>query len=218
MATPSVTILDYGVGNLRSVARAFEVCGAAPALARSPAEAVGAERLIIPGVGAFSSCVSAIRDRGFDESIREIAIERQRPVLGICVGMQMLLEESEEFGPVQGLGYMPGRVVGLARNLGDTRRKVPHIGWAALTPPAGCDEARWAGTPLDEVKPGDEVYFVHSFNASPADPSYRLADADYLGDSVCAAVHHENIVGFQFHPEKSGPVGLGILRRFLDLV
>ncbi|PJK31210.1 imidazole glycerol phosphate synthase subunit HisH [Minwuia thermotolerans] len=216
MAGPSVSILDYGVGNLRSVARAFEVCGAAPILASSPKEAARAERLVIPGVGAFGSCVAAIRKRGFHETIEEVVRLRQRPVMGICVGMQMLLDESEEFGPVTGFGYLPGGVVGLAKELGETRRKVPHVGWAALIPPEENVE-RWNGTPLEGVRPGDEVYFVHSFHAAPANRQHYLAGADYLGDSVCAAVHHENLVGFQFHPEKSGPVGLAILRRFLEM-
>lgn len=210
-----VTVLDYGVGNLRSVVRAFEVCGADVVLAGKPAEAASADRLVIPGVGAFGSCVDAIRRFGFVDAIAEVVSIRQRPVLGICVGMQMLLEESEEFGPVDGLGYLPGKVVGLARTLDDRRRKVPHIGWAALRPPESNPDG-WRGTPLEPLQSGSEMYFVHSFHVAPSNPSDLLAVADYMGDEVNAAVHSNNLTGVQFHPEKSGRAGLSILRQFLQ--
>jgi len=213
----SVSILDYGVGNLRSVARAFEICGADPVLVASPKNAADAERLVIPGVGAFGSCVAAVRSRGFDVAIDRMVNDNERPVMGICVGMQMLLDESEEFGPVPGLGYIPGKVIPLAKQVGEVRRKVPHIGWSGLFPGAGATTERWIQTPLSAVEPGAEVYFVHSYNAAPERREDVLAVVDYLGEPVCAAVQKNNLVGFQFHPEKSGPVGLSILRRFLEL-
>lgn len=211
----SVTILDYGVGNLRSVARAFEECGASPVLVETPAEAARADRLVVPGVGAFGSCVSALHEAGFREVIDGFAEAGERPVLGICVGMQMFFEASHEFGRQEGLGYLAGEVRQIPqRTEAGDRRKVPHIGWAPLAPAGGAD---WDHTPFAAVAPGTSVYFVHSFAACPEDPAQRLADAEYAGFAVCAAVRRGNLFGVQFHPEKSGPAGLAILGAFLDL-
>lgn len=218
MTAPHVTILDYGVGNLRSVARAFEVCGASPELAETPGQAARAERLVIPGVGAFRSCVDGLRAAGFEDVVRQLVADRQRPVLGICVGMQMLFDGSEEFGDQTGLGLLPGIVAGIPRSGADgDRRKVPHIGWSSLQPPAGQGGDWWAGTVLDGTAPGADVYFVHSFSARPAEPADLLAVTEYGGFEVCAAVRRDNLFGVQFHPEKSGPAGLQIVRSFLSL-
>lgn len=217
MSAPArkVTILDYGVGNLRSVARALEVAGGEPVLAPSAFLAREAERLVIPGVGAFASCIAGVNRHGFDDVIRQI-VASGRPVLGICVGMQMLFEASEEFGEHAGLGLLPGRVRAIPRLSPDgVRRKVPHIGWSRLLEPEGGRGD--AGTPLQGQVGQADVYFVHSFAAEPADPADRLADTIYGGARLAAAVARGNLTGVQFHPEKSGPAGLAMLRRFLDL-
>jgi glutamine amidotransferase len=210
-----ISVVDYGVGNLHSVRRALESIGADVAFIETADEIAAADRLLVPGVGAFEACVDGLRQRGLIEPIKAYA-HGGRPLLGICVGMQMLLSASEEFGLHQGLDLIPGQVRAVPSTDVEGRpHKIPHIGWTELTLPAGCES--WRGTPLAPVDPGTAVYFVHSFTATPVDPSHRLADAWYGGRQICAALRRDNIVGLQFHPEKSGPVGLSILRAFLSL-
>lgn len=214
--TGSVAIVDYGVGNLRSVLRAFEACGAEARLVETPGDVSGADRLVIPGVGAFGSCLSALRDHGLEEAVVDFLTRSGRPALGICVGFQMLFDVSEEFGEHAGLGIMRGRVAPIPRaGAGGERRKVPHIGWSPLVLPETRDN--WRGSPLEHTKPGELVYFVHSFAAVPEDPADVLAETVYAGARICAAVQRENVVGVQFHPEKSGPAGLRILEAFLSV-
>jgi len=210
----AVTIVDYGVGNLLSVSRAFEHLGAHVTVSSTPAEIEAAERLVLPGVGAFAAGMAELEKRGLIGPILAFAAS-QRPFLGICLGMQMMLSESEEFGTHKGLGLIPGKVVALSRHTraGETR-KIPHVGWSALTP---AREGAWNGTALAETAPGGFVYFVHSFVAQPAEPTHAVAQCLYGGEPVVAAVGKDHLLGCQFHPEKSGAVGLGILARFLRL-
>ncbi len=211
-----VTLLDYGMCNLLNVARAFEHCGATVVITESAAEAHAAERLVVPGVGAFRDSIREVHARGFDDVIREFT-RSGRPFLGICVGMQMLFEGSEEFGDSPGLGVMKGHVRAVPRvtTAGEDQR-IPHIGWNHLREPEG--GRSWAGTLLDPLAGRHPaVYFVHSFAAVPADTSLPLADTVYGGHRVCASVQDGNVMATQFHPERSGEVGLRILRRFLDL-
>ena len=151
-----------------------------------------------------------LRARGFDDLVRRFA-DTGRPFLGICVGMQMMFEASEEMGEHAGIGLLPGRVRAVPDTGADgTPHRVPHIGWRPLIP-----MARWQGTILQDVAPGERAYFVHSFSADPADPAVRLADVDYDGQRICAAVHKDNLYGCQFHPERSAHAGLGMLQRFV---
>lgn len=215
MSDPAVTVVDYGVGNLLSVRRAFEAAGARVILTGDPAAIVRAERLVLPGVGAFGDCMAGIRRQGLVEPLLEFA-RNGRPFIGICVGMQVLLEVSEEFGSHPGLGMIAGRVREIERTDADgAPHKIPHIGWAPLAVPAARSETGWADSPLADLAPGARVYFVHSFTAEPDYEADRLADAYYNGSRICAAVQRGPVVGMQFHPEKSGPVGLAIIRRFL---
>lgn len=212
MAT--VGVVDYGIGNLLSVTRALVACGAEVELATTPQQVESVDRLVVPGVGAFADCVRALQDQGLTDCVRAYA-QSGRPFLGICVGMQMLFEAGEEFGEHPGLGVIPGRVIHIAPRRADGQiRKTPHIGWNHLTPPEGVS---WQGTILKDVPQGGMAYFVHSYTASPADPSNRLADTDHDGFLVSAAVKHGNVYGTQFHPEKSGPLGLAIVRTFLEI-
>lgn len=205
-------VVDYGVGNLRSVTRAVAHCGFTPVLSPDAAEIENCERLILPGVGAFGSCIGALRERGLADPVLRV-IDSGRPVLGICVGMQMLLESSEEFGSHQGLGRIPGKVLPVPPAGADGKpHKIPHIGWAALEP----SSQDWAGTIFDGLKAGDACYFVHSFVAVPSNDNV-LATADYDGHKLCAAVRAGNVYGVQFHPEKSGTIGLRIVKNFLNL-
>lgn len=205
---PVVTVVDYDVGNLLSVTRAFERCGAEVRMESSPLFVAKAERLVLPGVGAFGDCIGELQSRGLVGPIRDYAASG-RPLLGICVGMQMLLEGSEEFGSHAGLGLMRGWVRKLPVQAGF---KLPHIGWSPISPPEGCS---WSGSILEGFPVGEDVYFVHSFAAVPEDTADCLAQTPYGEASFCSVLKRGNVTGCQFHPEKSGEAGLSMIRRFL---
>lgn len=213
MAQPRVTVLDYGIGNVYSVCRAVERCGGIAELVDRCPKPADVERLVVPGVGAFADCLAAMRRYGADDLIRRFH-ETGRPLLGICVGMQALFDVGEEFGAHPGLGIIPGRVVRLdPRGEGGRPLKLPHIGWAPLHM-AGRNS--WDGTPLAPVADGESTYFVHSFHGQPDDPAHLLAVTHYGSSTVTAAVNRDNATGVQFHPERSGPVGLRIVSSFLS--
>lgn len=210
-----VTVIDYGLSNLRSVQNALTHCGAEVELTNSPADVRAAEALVLPGVGAFRDGMAGLERLGLVEVIRQKAAEGT-PLLGICLGMQMLFDESEEFGTCPGLGLIPGRVVKIPdSDVQGNPQKVPHIRWDPLFPVGG--RADFNGTVLEKVAAGQECYFIHSYEAKPADEADRLADTRYGGRSVCAVAAHGSVVGCQFHPEKSGPVGLSILSQFINI-
>ncbi|QDZ11630.1 imidazole glycerol phosphate synthase subunit HisH [Devosia ginsengisoli] len=210
--TRQVVIVDYGVGNLQSVARAIVGVGAEPIFATTPEQVEVASIMVVPGVGAFGSCTAALHSHGLREAVLAV-IASGRPTLGICVGMQMLLDESEEFGTHAGLGLIAGKVRSIPSTGADGEpHKIPHIGWSGLQP----NQVDWQGTIFEDTEPGDACYFVHSFAANPINPSEVLATCDYDGRVICAAVQKDNLVGVQFHPEKSGKVGLRILSRFVN--
>lgn len=216
MPNQKITILDYGMCNLFSVVRAFEHSGAEVEIADDPGQVAFAEKLVVPGVGAFHDSMHEINERGFADALRRF-VDTGRPLFGICVGMQILFESSEEFGEHPGLGILPGRVQAIPKidASGAEPLRVPHIGWNHLSEPSGRD---WSGSLLDPLKGSSHaVYFVHSFVATPARVDDRLADCDYGGHILCAAVQHENIMATQFHPERSGAVGLAVVRRFCSL-
>jgi glutamine amidotransferase len=212
--TTSATVVNYGIGNLRSVCRALEFGGGDVKIATSSAEIRSADRLILPGVGAFSSCMEELRLGGLVDAILDFFIS-ERPFLGICVGMQMMMDSGEEFGLNKGLGLISGPVRAIPASRTDSNRyKVPHIGWTPLKKPRGTD---WSDTILADCGENEPVYFLHSYTAEPTDPKARLADADYHGTQISAAIRGGNRYGFQFHPEKSGPAGLSMLQNFLSL-
>jgi len=212
---PEVLVVDYGMGNVGSVLRALAACGASARLTRVPAEVESAARLILPGVGAFGDGMEELRKRGLIEPIRAFA-QTGRPFLGICLGMQMMLSTGEEFGIVPGLGLIEGIVQAIPQQGGNGNpRKVPHIGWNRIAPADG--NGCWRGTILDGVGAEASAYFVHSYAAVPGDAARVLAHCDYDGCRITAAIRTGNVYGCQFHPEKSGPVGLHILRNFLAL-
>lgn len=214
MNSPRIAIVDYGMGNLLSVRRAFEHCGATVTVTPDPDAVRSADKVVLPGVGAFSNGMSELRRLGLDAALQDVA-QNGTPLLGICLGMQMLLDESEEFGVTSGLGLIPGRVIPVPRLSAEGRQhKIPHIGWNALVLPDSLET--WNGGPLRDLIPGDAVYFVHSFMAQPADSTHLIANCLYDGIPVSAAILRNNVFGCQFHPEKSGAVGLTILRRFLS--
>lgn len=213
MKSTEVAVIDYGVGNLLSVQRGLEHCGAQIVLTADPERILAAERVVLPGVGAFGNAMQALERLGLVDAIRELA-QRGTPLLGICLGMQLLMDESEEFGVTAGLGLIPGRVIPVPTHtkLGE-RQKIPHIGWSALQ--LSGTPGRWEETLLQDNRPGDAAYFVHSFMAVPTNPAHRIADCVYGDHLVPATIGCDRITGCQFHPEKSGEVGLKILRRFI---
>lgn len=213
MSESDVVVIDYGVGNLLSVKRALEHCGARVSLSADPAIILAAHRVVLPGVGAFRNAMQALEQLNLIEVIREIA-NRQIPLLGICLGMQLLLEASEEFGTTVGLGLIPGRVIPVpSTTVSGDMQKIPHIGWSALLPTV--ESAGWNGTLLHDNRPGEAAYFVHSFMAVPSDPAHCIAECIYGDHPIPAAIGKDQITGCQFHPEKSGEVGLKILRRLI---
>jgi glutamine amidotransferase len=213
--SPRVTIIDYGIGNLFSVCRAFEHCGAEVTVSGNPEQVASAERLVLPGVGAFADGMQGLVERRLDDVVRVYA-SSGRPLLGICLGMQMLATESYEFGRHRGLDIVPGKVLPVPETGIDGRtHKIPHIGWTSLTMPENI--TTWNDTIFSNVHEGDNVYLVHSFSLVPDDAKDMLADSDYDGRVICAAVRRRNVYGTQFHPEKSGAVGLRILQAFCDL-
>ena len=195
-------IVDYGVGNLKSIANALGYLGLSSEITGQPDGLERADALILPGVGAFPDAADKLRQTGLDKAV--LAQAAKKPVLGICLGMQLLFDEGEEVRLCQGLGLVSGTVRRIATEL-----KLPHIGWNSLTFPNP--------SPLFKgVEPGSYVYFVHTFCALPAHPADVLAVTDY-GGPVTAAVGRGNVYGCQFHPEKSGETGLQILRNFGEL-
>ena len=198
----SVAIIDYGVGNLRSVEKAFAATGCEARISGDEEYLRRAERLVLPGVGAFAACMKALEERGFDRLVRERA-SAGTPLLGVCVGMQLLFEESEEFGATRGLGLLAGRV----RRF-DGELVVPHVGWNRIHQQQ--PHALFAG-----VADGAFCYFVHSFYCEPEDGAIVAGETEY-GRRYASVVADKNICGVQFHPEKSQDVGLQMLKNFAE--
>lgn len=201
-------IVDIGIGNLHSAEKAFVRMAEgrqAVVVTADPEAVLRAERIVLPGDGAFPACRRALAGvPGLEEALRE-AVARGTPLLGICVGMQLLASVGHEFETVEGLGLIPGEVVRIAP--ADPRLKVPHMGWNDLV------VTGWHPV-LDGVATGDHAYFVHSWQMRVADPAHRLAHVDY-GGAVTAIVGRDNVVATQFHPEKSQATGLRIIENFL---
>ena len=212
--TGRVTIVDYGASNLLNVVRALTHLGAEAKIGESAREVAEAEKLILPGVGAFGDSMAEISARGLSDAIK-IFVESGRPFLGICVGMQLMLEESCEFGRHEGLALIPGRVEAIPAAAPDGKPlTVPHMGWSEVSPPQ--NGITWKGSLLDGLSPGTSFYFAHSYIVVPEEENHRLVECNYDGVKFCAGVRKENLHGLQFHPEKSASAGLEVLRAFLQ--
>jgi imidazole glycerol-phosphate synthase subunit HisH len=196
----NVAIIDYGVGNLRSVEKAFVAAGCKAIISSDESVLRAAERLVLPGVGAFAACMKALKEHGFDRLVKERA-SAGTPLLGVCVGMQILFDESEEFGATRGLGLLRGSV---RRFSGDL--VVPHVGWNRI-------HQRRAHQLFEGVEEGSFCYFVHSFYCEPVDENVVTGETEY-GVRYASVVAEGNVCGVQFHPEKSQEVGLRMLRNF----
>ncbi|HTZ81528.1 MAG TPA: imidazole glycerol phosphate synthase subunit HisH [Stellaceae bacterium] len=208
----TTALIDYGSGNLRSAAKAFERAAAEAKIATEVAVTSDpdlvrkAERIVLPGVGAFADCRRGLAAvAGMEDALKEAVIERGRPFLGICVGMQLMATRGREFEDVAGLGWIPGDVV--AMHPKDPSLKIPHMGWNELEP-------RQPHPLLAGIQKGEHVYFVHSFEIRCESPAHVLATTEY-GGSVAAMVGRDNLAGTQFHPEKSQKTGLHLITNFL---
>ncbi|WP_033068656.1 imidazole glycerol phosphate synthase subunit HisH [Thalassospira australica] len=208
-----LVIVNYDAGNIRSVERAVSVCGGTPVLSSDPEVISSANLLILPGVGAFGKCISALRSKNLDKPILDY-VRSGKPILGICVGMQMLFDGSWEFGFHKGLGLIPGEVKRVPEESADgTSHRVPHVTWQELEP----KHQPWDDSVLDGIHFGASCYFIHSYAAFVKDENDVLATCSYNGVELCAAVRRGNLYGLQFHPEKSGSVGLKIISNFISL-
>jgi len=203
-----IAIVDYGMGNLRSVEKAIARAGVATVVTSDPAKILGARGVVLPGVGAFGACMENLESRGLAATMRE-AVSSGKPFLGICLGLQLLFEESEEFGPIRGLGILPGRVVRFGGSSFEGL-KIPQMGWNRL-------RIRRRVAELEGIGDDPYVYFVHSYYVAPTDPGLTVAATEY-GVEFAAAIAWKNVFACQFHPEKSQATGLRILENFVGRV
>lgn len=212
MAPVTIAIVDYRLGNLFSVARACEHVGARPLITSRRSEIEAADGVILPGVGAFGDAMAELRALGLVEPLRELA--QTKPLWGICLGMQLLLETGHEFGTHKGLGVLAGEVrrIEPPRDRDGRRLKVPHVGWNGLRPTS---PGAWDGTPLAGLPDNVPLYFVHSYAVELADPAPAVAVTDYGDVRFCSALRQGPTFASQFHPERSGRDGLALYRRFV---
>jgi glutamine amidotransferase len=205
-----IAIIDYGMGNLRSVQKGFEKVGFEAVVTADPKTVLEADRVVLPGVGAFRDCIRNLEEGGFIEPILRV-VREGRPFLGICLGLQLLFTESEEFGIHQGLDIIPGRVVRFPEGMTENGEKlaVPHMGWNQLT-------IRQDAPLFRGIADGTNVYFVHSYYVKPTDSTVVATTTEY-GIEFCSSICRDNVMATQFHPEKSQEMGLKILKNFGEL-
>lgn len=213
MINKKITIIDYGLGNILNLKRAFEFLGASVVITNDHKQISKSSSIVLPGVGSFPNAMQSINTLQLTETLIS-ASKREIPFLGICLGMQLLFTESKEFGLTKGLGLIPGKVIEIPRFSKEGEKiKVPHMGWNSLVLSESMNS--WDGSFLQDNKPKQEMYFTHSFMGVPSDKINRLADCIYGEHRIAAAVKKKNTVGCQFHPEKSGEFGLKILKQFI---
>ena len=207
-----ISIIDYGIGNLYSICNAVKAVGMEPNIVSTPEEVGLAHHLILPGVGAFNAGVKVLKERGLDSAIREY-VESGKPLLGVCLGMQLLMTQSSEFGSCNGLDLIPGKVKPLiiADGYDPKVYKIPHIGWKNI------EFSSQKTAEMLNSRNGVEVYFLHSYYVCPEDENHIAATTMHGGLKLCAMNLRENVMGYQFHPEKSGKVGLKLLKSFCSL-
>lgn len=208
-----IVVIDYGIGNVKSMINALESIGVDALLTFDKQKIMNADAIILPGVGAFKHGMDNLIKKDLVPVIHDY-VATEKPFLGVCLGMQMLMEESDEFGASKGLGLIEGsvKIVPLPNY---SNAKLPHVSWNELIVPS---ENRWDKTILSTTTPNTDMYFVHSFAAIPTNQNDILANCSYGNITFCAAVHKKNIYGTQFHPEKSGILGLRILENFIKLI
>ncbi len=217
----SIAVVDCALGNLQSIRNAFEHVGVDVLVTSDPGRIEAAHAVVLPGVGAFGDAMQVLREHDLVDVLRGVAAAG-KPLIGICLGMQLLLCESEEFGRHEGLGIVPGRVRRFppphrsADALFDAGQKVPQVGWNCIAPPTSSTaDIHWKDGPLSGIEPGAHMYFMHSYFAEPEDRGVVLCSTRYAGLEYCSALRTGNVVAFQFHPERSGEQGLVIYRNLL---
>ena len=214
-----VAIVDYGMGNLYSVKHACEHVGLSAVITSSADEILAADAVVLPGVGAYRDAIETLRRLDLVPVIRDVAAS-PKLLVGICLGMQLMMSESEEYGRHEGLGIVPGRVLKLAETDAGVRVKVPQIGWNAICRPKDGLDTRdpWQDGLLDGVVDGEPMYFVHSYYVKPDHDDVVLSTSAYGSESFCSSLSLGNVVACQFHPERSGPAGLRIYRNLAQLI
>lgn len=212
MASPSVAILDTGVGNLFNITRAIEEIGGSPTVTSQPDVLATADRVIIPGVGSFASTMATFEVTGIADALRDY-YAAGKPILGICLGMQLLMSDGHEDGRSLGLGLIPGEAGPLpTRTVNGDSLRIPHIGWSHVFAADGVEDLEWSGSDAEAV----DVYFAHSFTVTTTEHASVAAQFRYGGHVLTAVLRQGNLTGVQFHPERSGPAGLGILAQFVS--
>ena len=217
MKKSQIAIIDYGMGNLYSVKRACEQAGISPVVTCDKAAILNAAAAILPGVGAFGNAMQNLKKNDLIIPIKEF-IESGKPFMGICLGMQLLMSASEEFGYHEGLDVIKGMVVEFP-SAGDNNKKikVPQVGWNRITAPTESSRGLWPKTPLKNIKDGAFMYFVHSFYTKPFDAQKVLSISNYEGIEYCSSILWKNVFACQFHPERSAHDGLKIYKNFLSI-
>ena len=206
-------IVDYELGNLFSVKQACTHVGLNAEISNDPAAIAAADGLILPGVGAFGAAMNNLRKRGIEAPLKT-QVAAGIPFLGICLGLQLLFTDSEEFGSQGGLDLLPGKVLRIPAEINGLKTRVPQIGWNQIVAP---DVNSWAGTPLAHLPSNSYMYFVHSYFCKPSRAEDVLTITNYMGLEYCSGVKHDNILAFQFHPEKSGPEGVEVYRKWGEM-
>lgn len=202
-----IGVIDYGMGNIDSICRALEECGTSVVVSQFPDELSDVSGVVLPGVGAFHQGMQNLVSHGWDRYLRDYVVSQKRPMLGICLGMQLLADEGYEGGLTQGLGLIPGQVIRLEALSGE---RIPHVGWNEVDPI--CDHDLFAA-----IDPGKDFYFVHSFHFKCSNAAHVLSTTPYCGQFV-SAVANGHVMGVQFHPEKSQKTGFQLIRNFLTMV
>lgn len=212
----NIAIIDYGVGNLHSLFKAFDYFGHNIFITEDTDKINGADAVVLPGVGAFKSGMNGLKMRELIETVKNF-VNTGKPMLGICLGAQLMLSKGYEFGKFEGLDIIPGKVIKFPK----LKEKIPHIGWNEIykkQQETSNKRQGWEGTILDSIKENSDVYFVHSYILQPDNKEYILSISKYGSYEFCSAIRKNNVYGCQFHPEKSGEIGLKIIKNFINII
>jgi|ETNmetMinimDraft_13_1059891.scaffolds.fasta_scaffold20300_2 glutamine amidotransferase len=216
---PEVAIIDYGMGNLFSIKRACESVGLKVCTTFQKQEILSAKAVILPGVGAFGDAIDTLRKLDLIQVLQEVALST-KPFIGICLGMHLLMDESQEFGSHKGLGIIKGCVIRFDnfQEVSGKRLKVPHVGWNRIYKKNNSNRDLWSNSILEGLTDGEFMYFVHSFYVKPDDPKLILSTSEYGNIELCSSLQYRNIIACQFHPERSGLRGLHIYRNLASII